>query len=693
MKKGKMALLSVVASLLLALFAGCSNSSDSAPQTNPTTQDGGGNTGGVGDDNGPSYSITIEQSAKGSVSSDKATAKRGETVVLTIAPEADCELTSLSVVAGDFVCTATGSGNNRSFAMPDRDVTVKSVFGRVTIFPSTAYEKIDSETMGGVEYDRVKFGDWPQSVKAENVTIDESEISRMGDFTYCKGSDGFWYAKAFENACRSDYKYSDGTIVNRWQKNSYKWFKVEPIEWRVISQNAGVNGANLKKMLSEKILTAKGFDNNSNNYKNSEIRSYINNEFLNSAFSSAQKRYIADTVVDNSARSTLPANYESMTEEQKSYYNNGQNQYACEDTTDKIYLFSYREADYTMRRTTSGGFEGWLKRRPTDYSFACGLWCGDDNTILQNTWWWLRSPYYKDLNDANGYINGGKGSYYIEIDGKYISVRIITNGNGGIVPVLRYDETGSASAGSSGNALSESSVESAHLKAEAVDGGIKYTVKDLGETYKDNFWLEVSRDGYGTVGRIICEWNDKSANWTGVYPFVNAGSSYTAQFHLYDAQDVESQEQVKIKATSGSGEMNYAGDISASLEVSNEKISCAVVNYPPYSMPVGAVDKKFYVQFFAGEGWVVATLSWDGSWVGELEFTSLVSPDSSKKCVYEISSSEPIYSTLKNAMTNQYPNKKLHAQFRYRYRIAGLSAICETKVVDAQSIEPTVWRQ
>lgn len=696
MKKIGLAL--AFAAAIALSFAACSNSSDSgaaaaAAAAGSGTGTGTG-TGGGGGDNAPSYSITIGESTNGSVSADKTTAKAGETVTLTLAPDDGCEFNYLTVAAGELPCTATGNGNYRSFAMPACDVTVKAVFAHVSVFPSTNYEKIDSETMGGVEYDRVKFGDWPQTIKAENVTIDESDISRMGNFTYCKGSDGFWYLKVSENSPRDFYKYSDGTYVKRWYDKSYRWFKVEPIEWRVVSANSVVNGVSAKTLLSEKILTAKGFDKNSNNYKNSELRSYINGDFLNAAFSPSQKKYIADTELNNSAQSTMPYNYGSLSpQEQADIWNNGVNQYACENTTDKIFLFSCNDASYTMDLTKNGGQEGWLKRRPTDYSLACGLWRGDDGNERETTWWWLRSPYYKDRNASNGYIGGGKGSYYIETDGKYINVRIITNGNGGVVPVLRYDETGSASAGSSANASAETSVETAHLKAEAVDGGIKFTVKVLGEAYKDDFWLMVNRDGYGEVGRVRCEWNDKSANWTGVYPFVNAGSSYTAELVLHDAQDVESKEQVTIKATDGSGEMNYAGESSSLLEVSNEKIISGVVNYPPYVMPAGATDKKFFVWFFAGIGWDDATSTWDGVCLETFTSLNLVGPDSAKKCVYEIPNTDPLYATVKNAMTNQYPNKKIFIQSGYRFHVAGLSAECTSMVVTSSPIEPTAWRQ
>ena len=73
--------------------------------------------------------------------------------------------------------------------------------------------KAGTVTINGKEYDLVYFGDWPQTIKAKSVKIDESINIRMGSFTYYKGSDGFWYAKCIENKYGGNYSYSDGTPV------------------------------------------------------------------------------------------------------------------------------------------------------------------------------------------------------------------------------------------------------------------------------------------------------------------------------------------------------------------------------------------------------------------------------------------------------------------------------------------------
>ena len=171
------------------------------------------------------------------------------------------------------------------------------------------------------------FGMWLQTIKAAGVTVDESDSKVVGIFTYYKGSDGAWYVKQQEKAYQGGFKYSDGTNVAQASANSYKSFKVEPIRLVVLTDN--YSG---KKLLhSEKILIGRRYDDDSNNYKNSEIRSWLNGDFYNTAFTSSEQNRIADTNVDNSARST-------NTDANPTQWRGG-NPYACENTTDRIFPF------------------------------------------------------------------------------------------------------------------------------------------------------------------------------------------------------------------------------------------------------------------------------------------------------------------------------------------------------------------
>lgn len=145
----------------------------------------------------------------------------------------------------------------------------------------------------------------------------------------------------------------------------YYWRKVEPIQWRYLSQS----GDNVQ-FVSEKVLdnhvwntTGHGDEAYRNNYRFSDIRKWLNSDFLEQAF--YYDSSLVQTVnVDNSAEST------GITD----------NPCACEDTQDKVYLLSFKDMinkDY--------GFTDSASRIAYD---------ADGNAQH----YWLRSPdnYYRD---------------------------------------------------------------------------------------------------------------------------------------------------------------------------------------------------------------------------------------------------------------------------------------------------------
>ena len=232
-------------------------------------------------------------------------------------------------------------------------------------FKGTPYTVLPSGTDGSVgkSASYVLFGDWPQTIKANSVTVDESKYAVMGAYTYYKGSDGFWYAKAIVGPGDSSYKFSNGSSkgeVRAASPSKTAYFKVEPIKWRILTTN--YNGSGKKLLLAESALTAERYydvctDNTGlgkgmpqsgdrlvlhvadslraksdgtlilhGNYEYSRIRAYLNglsyttrdergeNEhvvndfvskgFLQTAFTSELQAKIAVTNVDNSYKST-----------------------------------------------------------------------------------------------------------------------------------------------------------------------------------------------------------------------------------------------------------------------------------------------------------------------------------------------------------------------------------------------------
>ena len=278
----------------------------------------------------------------------------------------------------------------------------------------------------------IYFGVFPRDVlpTTSTVTVDETVFVEMGANTYYLGSDGNYYAKCAENAFDTGdyYKYHDGTQPGR-DGTTTRYFRVEPILWRVLTDNY----SGKKLLLAKEILTAnvpyyEDYDNNRsingktiypNNYKHSQIRAYLNgltyqaksNEvtnwnnkgFLQTAFTQSAQALIEETDVDNSPETT---GYSESTYATK---------YACENTTDKIFLLSESEvinSDYGFFAYDESNFA--RKRIPTDYAKANNA--GHPAIAPSATIWWLRSPSC-DNSWRACYVDGiGRANFDNEVD-------------------------------------------------------------------------------------------------------------------------------------------------------------------------------------------------------------------------------------------------------------------------------------
>ncbi|MCR5612697.1 DUF6273 domain-containing protein [Treponema sp.] len=417
-----------VALLTINFFISCSNAAG-----------GGGSSHGF-----EGFTITAES---GFVSADKTTAIAGEQVILTITdPQGIVNSFPLVVIGEDgSEVELSGTGDIRTFIMPGQKVCYKLMFEG-----TTSYNKIGTKTAKDVEYDIVEFGDWPQTIMPNDgsISVDETKFVICGEFRYYLGSDCNFYVKA------------------EWGNNDYRWYKVEPIKWRVLTTN--YNGTNKKLLLAEDILERGKYDSESTNYETSEIRKWLNSNttcdvesdhsdsvgFLNTAFDKNQRELIASTSVDNSARSTQLDNPtlmfgsgESLSplsdEVAKRYYNPDLRTYintSDTPTIDKIFLLSRQEA--TKREY--GFYEGL---QPGTYSFA------DPDRFKKTTnyegrmggehSWWLRSP--DDLaNPTTGFTShnvvcvdcGGANFYQFSTDSGTITTNHKPDMYLGVVPAL-----------------------------------------------------------------------------------------------------------------------------------------------------------------------------------------------------------------------------------------------------------------
>lgn len=220
----------------------------------------------------------------------------------------------------------------------------------------------------------VYFGEYPQSLKENSVTIVTSEPDENG---YYLGSDGERYVKqqvvtwsedtfGFSKEDAEEFKFTtakNGTVM---EQGVEYYFKVEKIKWRILATGDGANLIVCDNILNvsayqpnftfissddtengleggEVYATSNGGvtedktdlilrdeENNpiyANNYKYSELRRFLTTDFYNLAFTTEQKELIELFTVDNSGWFTVDE----------------ENKYACEDTEDYVFALGYED--------------------------------------------------------------------------------------------------------------------------------------------------------------------------------------------------------------------------------------------------------------------------------------------------------------------------------------------------------------
>ena len=253
-----------------------------------------------------------------------------------------------------------------------------------------SYELIKDLISSSYSYDSenvTMFAGWNQStsdVQSDLVLIDNiATISRKqnGEYPQTEVTDNSLILKLSsitERDAQGYYSYGGEKYQKKQEGFKITWRKVEPIQWRYLSQD----GDNVQ-FVSEKVLNHQVWNKtehedgiNLNNYKYSDIRKWLNSDFLEQAFY-YNPSLIQTVNVDNSVESTGDSSNS-----------------ACEDTQDKVYLLSYKDIcneDY--------GFTDDASRIAYD---AAGK--------AQD--YWLRSPNFSDYSASCVSSSGSVGSIY-----------------------------------------------------------------------------------------------------------------------------------------------------------------------------------------------------------------------------------------------------------------------------------------
>ncbi len=176
----------------------------------------------------------------------------------------------------------------------------------------------------------------------------------------------------------------------------------EPIEWLVLDYDAVNNRALLisRYGLDAKPYSEKGIDIT---WEKCTLRTWLNGEFMNNAFSKTEQGAILTTAVDNSKNQGY-----------SKWSTSGGN-----NTQDRIFLLSYAEANKYLSVTYDDSNNMKSRVSPTAYAIKQGALTSDSHKTADGAaagWWWLRSPGINQYSAAYVSYDGALSLDYVNSD-------------------------------------------------------------------------------------------------------------------------------------------------------------------------------------------------------------------------------------------------------------------------------------
>ena len=281
--------------------------------------------------------------------------------------DANGKLTLHCTVCDKYLTPKTGDNYNAFGSYPQTEVTDEALKASLT-------SKADS-TDTWTSYNYYQNGKKSDFMKYTDVELD-GEIYR-----------GVYFTSYRPNGTGGDGKYSNQNY-NGYNTSTIYWFKYEPISWQILSYDEATDTA---VVLSKSTIDSQEYFDNTdertinektiyaNNYEYSNIRTWLNNTFYNTAFSIAEQTAIIATWLDNSVYK------------------------------DNVWLLSYDEAQNADYGFTTDYFSTETRQaKATDYAVSQGVYV---NNADKSTFWLLRSPY---SSPDRAYIVTGEGNVVID---------------------------------------------------------------------------------------------------------------------------------------------------------------------------------------------------------------------------------------------------------------------------------------
>ena len=259
------------------------------------------------------------------------------------------------------------------------------------IIPKQEYSKKYSEAMEMIESGNYDAGYAILEELGENETIQSNKYDRAvkcietGEYqAACILLDGLEYKDSTEKLqsikplLLAKAKPGDTVFLGTYEQDNNTSNGKEDIAWLVLEVKDGK-----ALVVSKYALDCKQYNTSNTDvtWETCTLRKWLNNDFINAAFSSYEKAMIPTVTVSADKNSTNPGNA----------------------TQDQVFLLSITEANKYF------GSDSARQCKPTDYAFANGAYF---NSVNGNCWWWLRPPGVTQYSaHSAAYVHSSGGVY------------------------------------------------------------------------------------------------------------------------------------------------------------------------------------------------------------------------------------------------------------------------------------------
>lgn len=206
-----------------------------------------------------------------------------------------------------------------------------------------------------------------------------------------------------------------------------------------------------------------------------------------------------------------------------------------------------------------------------------------------------------------------------------------------------------------------------YLFAEAVEGGILFTIKTL-PTEKRPDWVGIYDENGSAL--IVNSWNDKTQDWTGLYPFISSGEKRI--FTLYT--DTGISEKVTVTAKGGKGSLTIPEGLKPTLNVTSNNITVEIpATYSKSLLPSGATANNLQFEIYTEDG---TPFGWGHIYDLKNNPTSFVFTND--------------FNEIKNNWKTKYNDKKIFTSVFYNFTTN--SGSYRLIKIESDSQTPTAWQ-